>query len=119
MMKCEFIKDSNEVIVRENDEKILELSIYVNDDKVWVDVEHISESKSLELSKDNNYMGNYFMFINDVLKVVKEELIADGIQANKVLLGSFADVRKIDQFSCEIDEEYNEKEKTLKVSTAR
>ena len=119
MIRCEFVDNSSKVIVKENEEIVLDLGILVNGDKVWVDVECISDSKSLDLVKNGNYMNSYFNFMNSVLQEVKKELQSNGIEVNKVLLGSISDVRKLDQFSCEIDEDYCEKEKTLNVSNMR
>ena len=119
MIRCEFVENNSKVVVKEEKQTVLEMSVLFDADRVWADVEYISDSKNEELSKGNNYMGNYFTFINEVFAETKKTLQEQGMSVERVLLGSMSEVRKLDEFSRELDEDYLRKETKSIVANKR
>lgn len=119
MYSYELLKDDNKILVRENGDIILELSILFHNNNAWLDMITISDKKKEELSKASMIMSNYFAFMSVVIKDIKSELTKNGINIENVLLGSFSEIKELDNLAAEIDEDIIRQATSIRLASKR
>ena len=79
----------------------------------------LSENKKSALNNTTMIMSNYFAFISVMIKDIKEELKRQSIDVKNVLFGNFSEVKELDNFANQIDEEFTKQNMAIKLANKR